>query len=104
MWPDYRTHLEPEAMSSDDLVACYGLAGRLRRHEVAAWLDIHLDLWMGCARRELDSRGQLDLIREWLPVEFDPTKKNPLSGHGAKLVSPEAIERAIAPRALKPAG
>jgi hypothetical protein len=58
---------------------------------------------MGCARRELESRGQLDLIREWLPVAFDPTRKNPLSGHGARLVSQAAIERAIAPRALNPA-
>lgn len=104
MWPDYRTHHEPESMSSDALVACYGLAGRLRQHEVAASLDGHLELWMGCARRELESRGQLDRIREWLPIVFDPTMKNPLSGHGAKLVSPAAIERAITPRALNPAG
>jgi len=70
---------------------CYGLAGRLRRHEVASSLDVHLDLWMCCARRELESRGQLDRIREWLPVFFDPTKKDPLSGHGAKLVSPAPL-------------
>jgi hypothetical protein len=104
MWPDYRPHHEPEAMSSDDLAACYALAGRLRQREVAPSLDMHLELWMGSARRELESRGQLDQIREWLPVTFDPTRKNPLSGHGAKLVSQAAIERAIAPRALKSAG
>jgi hypothetical protein len=44
MWPDYRSHHEPEAMSIDDLVACYGLAGPLRQHEVASSLDIHLEL------------------------------------------------------------
>jgi hypothetical protein len=59
---------------------------------------------MSSAPRELESRGQLDRIREWLPIAFDPTKKNPISGHGAKLVSPAAIERAIAPRTLKPVG
>jgi hypothetical protein len=104
MWPDYRSHHEPEAMSSDDLVACYALAGQLRRHEVASSLDTHLELWMGGARRELESRGQLDRIREWLAIAFDPTMKSPLSGHGAKLVSPAAIERAIALRALESAG
>jgi hypothetical protein len=104
MLPDYRRHQEPGAMSTDDLVECYGLASRLRRHEVTESLDTHLDLWMFAARSELESRGLLDRIREWLPIAFDPTKKNPLSGHGAKLVSPAAIERAIAPRALKSAG
>jgi hypothetical protein len=31
MWPDVRDYHEPGEMSTDDLAACYGLAGRLRQ-------------------------------------------------------------------------
>ncbi len=75
-------------MTTDDLTACYGLAGRLRRHEPAPSLDQALELWMFTARQELQSRGELELIREWLPVYFDPTKRNPMYGPGAALASP----------------
>lgn len=75
-------------MSTDDLTACYGLAGRLRRHELAAQLDQSLRLWMFAARKELESRGKLELIRAWLPVYYDPTKREPLFGPGAALAAP----------------
>jgi hypothetical protein len=105
MWPDdHRPHHEPEAMTSGDLAACYALAGQLRRHEVTASLDLQLRLWMNSARHELEARGHLEHIREWLPIAYDPTMKNPLTGPGAKLVTQTAIERAITPRALKTAG
>jgi hypothetical protein len=57
--------------------------------------------------RAHDHRGQLDTIKEWLPVYFDPSRKPAVFGPGAPMVSQAVIERAIgaiAPRALKPAG
>jgi hypothetical protein len=85
MWPDIRHYQEPGQMSTDDLAACYGLAGRLRRYEPAPSLDTALSLWMFTARKELESRGELKLISEWLPVYFDPTKRAPVFGPGAAL-------------------
>jgi hypothetical protein len=63
-----------------------------------------LGRWLRDARQELRDRGQLDLIKECLPVYYDPSRTPPVFGPGAEMVSQGAIERAIAPRALKPAG
>jgi hypothetical protein len=46
----------------------------------------------------------LDLIKECLPVYSDPSRNRPVFGSGAEVVSQAAIERTIAPRALKTAG
>jgi hypothetical protein len=59
-------------MSTDDLAACYGLAGRLRRYEPDSSLNQALRLWMFTARKELEARGELERVREWLAVYFDP--------------------------------
>jgi hypothetical protein len=109
MCRDIRDHHEPGEMSTDDLVACYGLAGRLRLLEPAASLDLALRLWMFTARKELEARGELERVREWLPVYFDPTMREPLSGPGAALAGPVgdeegvAVALAAAPRALRSA-
>jgi hypothetical protein len=55
-------------------------------------------------RDVLAKRGHLELIREFLPVYFDPSRKRPVFGPGGTLVNTGAIERAISPRALKSAG
>jgi hypothetical protein len=110
MWPDIRDNHEPGEMSTDDLVACYGLAGRLRRHEPASALDLALRLWMFKARTVLGSRGELERVREWLPVYFDPTMRDPVFGPGAGVGGPVGDEQGLAvalgavPRALRPAG
>lgn len=85
MWPEIRDYRQTSEMSTDDLVAGYGLAGRLRRFEPDGSLDGALRLWMFRARKELEARGKLELIRDWLPVYFDPTKRNPVFGPGAAL-------------------
>jgi hypothetical protein len=109
MCRDIRDHHEPGEMSTDDLVACYGLAGRLRRLEPAAALDLALRLWMFTARKVLEARGELERVREWLPVYFDPTMREPLSGPGAAPAGPVgdeegvAVALAAAPRALRSA-
>jgi hypothetical protein len=102
MWDQTRNSHDPGQVSTDDLVTCYGLAGRLRRHEPAASLDMSLRLWMFTARQELESRGKLELIRDWLPVYFDPTKRNPVFGPGAALAGPPGDEKgAPAVRSLR---
>ena len=88
MWCEVRDNHEPGEMSTDDLVTCYGLAGRLRRHEPAVSLDQALGLWMFTVRTELKARGELERVREWLPVYFDPTKREAMFGPGAELVNP----------------
>jgi hypothetical protein len=93
MWPDVRHYREPGEMSTDDLAACYGLAGRLRRLEPDGSLDDALRLWMFRARKELESRGKLELIRDWLPVYFDPTRHEPVFGPGAALAGPPGDEK-----------
>jgi Zn ribbon nucleic-acid-binding protein len=91
-------------MTSEALAAAYGDATRLRAHELTWHLDSTLGNWLKEARNVLSGRGQLELIREFLPVYFDPSRKAPVFGPGGKLTSQAAIERAIAPRALKTAG
>ena len=49
------------------------------------------------ARDVLAKRDHLELIREHLPVYFDPSRKQAVFGPGGKLVSQTAIERAIQP-------
>jgi hypothetical protein len=72
-------------MSTDELVDCYGLAARLKSYGHGPSLDIALRLWMFRAQRELKNRGQLERIRDWLPVYFDPTRRTPVYGPGAAL-------------------
>ena len=95
MWDQTRDSYEPGQMSTDDLVTCYGLAGRLRSHEPAAPLDLALRLWMFTALTELESRGKLELIRDWLPVYYDPTKRVPLFGPRAALAAPPGDDRTV---------
>jgi hypothetical protein len=92
-------------MSSEDLAAAYGDGVRFRSHGISSWTDETLGRWLRDARDELRKRGQLDLIKEWLPVYFDPSRTPAVFGPGAPMVSQAAIERAITPaRALQPAG
>jgi hypothetical protein len=93
-----------ELMSSEDIAAAYGDAVRLRARELSMKLDHALGDWMHDARQQLAKRGHLEMIRELLPVYYDPSRKTPVFGAGGKLASQAAIERAIAPRALQSAG
>jgi hypothetical protein len=105
--PGGRKHQLIEKMSTDDLAAAYGDGTRFRSHGPNyAMLDDYLARWLKMARDELAKRDQLDTIKEWLPVYFDPSRTPAVFGPGAALVSQAAIERAIAPgpRALTTAG
>jgi hypothetical protein len=93
-----------DKMSSEALAAAYGDGVRFRSHAICSWTDDAVARWLGDARSELRKRGQLDLIKEYLPVYFDPSRNPPVFGPGAPVLSQTAIERVIAPRALKPAG
>jgi hypothetical protein len=95
--PGGRNTHNPDEMASEDLAAAYGHAARLRAHEVEYQLDLWLGKWMEAVRRVLAKRGHLDLIREYLPLYFDPSRKQAVFGPGGQLVSQAAIERAIAP-------
>ncbi len=95
--PDGRKRQEPKAMSTDDLVAAFGLATRLRACEVDSILDVTLKRWLLSAQGELESRKELERVREHLPVYYDPTRKAPVYGPGAQLTSQAAIERALQP-------
>lgn len=99
VWDDFRKQHEPEALSTDDLVACYGLAGRLRSYEHGPQLDIALRLWMFKAQQELKKRGELERIRDWLPVYIDPTRRNPVYGPRAALCQPQDDQ--TAPESVK---
>ena len=92
-----RSWHEPKDMSTDDMVVCYELATRLRRHEPPHDLDSALGKWLDRAREELAARNELQRVREYLPVYYDPARQTPVYGPGATLVSQAAIERAIAP-------
>ena len=103
--PGGRRHQPIEKMSTEDIAAAYGDGVRFRSHGPSyGMLDDYLARWLKLARDELGKRGQLDTIKEHLPVYFDPSRTPALFGPGAPLVSQAAIERAIAPLALKPAG
>ena len=60
-------------------------------------LDAALARWLVNAQEELKARKELERGREFLPVYFDPTRREALFGPGAPLTSQAAIERAIAP-------
>jgi hypothetical protein len=94
---DGRKRQEPREMTSDDLVAAFGHATRLRACEVDSLLDVTLKRWLLSAQKVLESRKQLERVREFLPVYYDPTRREALFGPGAPLASQAAIERAIAP-------
>ena len=44
-----------------------------------------------------DPSYPLERVREFLPVYYDPTRRNAVFGPGAPLTSQAAIERAIQP-------
>jgi hypothetical protein len=94
---DGRKRQEPKEMRSDDLVAAFGLATRLRACEVDSVLDVMLKRWLLAAQEELKARKELERVREHLPVYYDPTRRNAVFGPGAPLTSQAAIERAIQP-------
>jgi hypothetical protein len=102
--PGGRKHQLIEKMSSEALAAAYADGVRFRSHGISSWTDETLGRWLRDARDELRKRGQLDLVKECLPVYFDPSRNPPVFGPGAPMVSQTGIERAIAPRALKSAG
>lgn len=95
--PGGRRHQLTEKMTSEDLAAAYGDATRLRARELTWHLDGVLGTWMHDARQELARRGDLEMIREHLPVYCDPTRKSAVFGPGGKLASQAAIERALQP-------
>jgi hypothetical protein len=95
--PGGRKHQLTEKMTTEDLAAAYADATRLRAHELSWNLDGPLANWMKDARDVLAKRGHLEAIREFLPVYFDPSRKDPVFGPGGKLVTEGAIERAIQP-------
>lgn len=86
-------------MSTDDLVAAFGLATRLRACEVTSMLDVILKQWLLAAQEELTARKELERVREFLPVYYDPSRKAPVFGPGAPLTSQATIERALQPSA-----
>jgi hypothetical protein len=50
-----------------------------------------------CLRPPGKHDEELERVREYLPVYYDPTRREALFGPGAPLTSQAAIERAIAP-------
>lgn len=102
--PGGRKHQMIDKMSNEALAAAYGDGVRFRSHGITPWTDETIGRWLRDAREELKKRGKLDLIKECLPVYFDPSRTPAVFGPGAELVSQAAIERAIVPRALKSAG
>jgi hypothetical protein len=95
--PGVRQRREPKEMSSDDLAAAFGLATRLRACELNSLTDVILKKWLLAAQEELERRKELERVREYLPVYYDPTRRNPVFGPGAALTSQAAIEKALQP-------
>ena len=60
-------------------------------------LDYQLGEWLKVAHGELDKRGELDRVREHLPLYYDPSRRQAVFGPGAPLTSQAAIERVIQP-------
>jgi hypothetical protein len=98
--PADRKRQEPKEMASDDLVSAFGLATRLRAHEVDWQLDAMLSRWLGNAQEELKTRKELNRVREFLPVYYDPSRRVAVFGPGAALASSGAIQAAL--QAVKP--
>jgi hypothetical protein len=95
--PEGRKQRKPGEMTIDDLVAAFGLATRLRAREVDYGLDVMLKQWLAAAMTELKARKELDRVREFLPVYYDPTRSVQVFGPGAALTSQAAIEKALVP-------
>jgi hypothetical protein len=93
--PGGRKHQLAQFMTSEAIAAAYADAVRLRAHELSETLDRAISNWMHDARQQLAKREDLHLIREHLPVYYDPSRKSPVFGPGGKLASQGAIERAI---------
>jgi hypothetical protein len=102
--PGGRKHQLIEKMTSEALVAAYADGVKFRSHGISSWTDQTLGHWLKDAREELRKRGHLELIKEHLPVYFDPSRSPAVFGPGAPMVNQGAIEKAVAPRALKSAG
>ena len=102
--PGGRKHQLIDTMSTDDLAAAYADGVRFRSHGITSWTDETVARWLKNAREELRKRGHLDLVKDHLPVYYDPSRTPPVFGPGAPLAGQGAIEKAAAPRALKPAG
>ena len=102
--PGGRKHQRIQDMSSEALASAYADGVRFRSHAISYTTDQSLGYWLRDARDELNKRGHLDLIKECLPVYFDPSRTPAVFGPGAPMVGHGAIEKAVAPRALKPAG
>jgi len=92
-----RQRREPKEMSSDDLAAAFGLATRLRACELNSLTDVILKKWLLAAQEELERRKELERVREYLPVYYDPSRRNSVFGPGAALTSQAAIEKALQP-------
>ena len=102
--PGGRKHQLIEKMSAEGLAAAYGDGVRFRSHGISSWTDETLGRWLKDAREELRKRGKLDLIKDHLPVYFDPSRTPAVFGPGGEMASQGAIEKAGTPRALKSAG
>jgi hypothetical protein len=101
--PSARKRQELKEMKIEDLAAAFGLATRLRAHEVEWKLDAALKAWLEAALAELEERNELERVRELLPVYYDPSRRNAVFGPGAKLATPPGVDKTAAPRALQPA-
>jgi hypothetical protein len=95
--PEDRKCQKPDEMTSDDLAAAFGLATKLRAHEVDWQLDVTLKGWLVAALKELEARNELERVREFLPVYYDPTRKNPVFGPAAAMTSVAAMQKALQP-------
>lgn len=102
--PGGRKRQPVDKLSDEELAAAYADGVRFRSHGLSSVTDDFVGHWLLDARTELKKRGKLDLIKESLPVYFDPSRKPAVFGPGAEMVSQTGIERAIVPRALKSAG
>jgi hypothetical protein len=84
---EVRENRNPKDMSTDDLVAVFELATRLRQREPDFELDSAVGKWLDRATAELKSRGleHLERVRDFLPVYYDPSRREPVYGPGAVL-------------------
>ena len=99
--PGGRKHQLIEKMSSEALAAAYADGVRFRSHGISSWTDETLGRWLKDARDELRKRGQIDLIKDHLPVYYDPSRNPPVFGPGGTLASQAAIEHAITARPVR---
>src|SRR5579859_1888561 len=83
-----------DKMSPEDLAAAYAEGVLFRSHGITSWTDETVGRWLKDAREELRKRGHLDLIKDHLPVYYDPSRTPPVFGPGAPLATQGAIEKA----------